>query len=146
MHLNFCGPSSIFHLRTLTAHRAPTLTTLYALPESEPSKAVSSKGCSLPRTGWCAFTGRDRTIAGVVPAIRSKSSVIINTLNLPEVEVRPLPFEKPQLLCLGRIVPDKGFDLVVEALASIVRVVPEVRLTIAGDGIDSHDSSSKPAD
>ena len=62
--------------------------------------------------------------------------MIINTLNLPEVEVRPLPFDRPQLLCLGRIVPDKGFDLVVDALASIVRVVPEIQLTIAGDGID----------
>ena len=39
IHVNFCGPSSVFHLRTLAAHRAPTLMTLYALPESEPSKA-----------------------------------------------------------------------------------------------------------
>src|SRR5258708_3820900 len=38
IHVNFCGPSLIFHLRTLAAHRAPTSMTLYALPESEPSK------------------------------------------------------------------------------------------------------------
>jgi glycosyltransferase involved in cell wall biosynthesis len=137
VHLNFCGPSSIFHLRTLAAHRAPTLMTLYALPEREPSKTGVVERL-FAAADWVVAPSQaviDRTREWF-PQVVAKSSVIYNTLNLPEIEVRPLPFERPHLLCLGRIVPDKGFDLVVEALASIVRVVPEIQLTIAGDGID----------
>ena len=136
-HLNFCGPSLIFHLRTLAAHRAPTVMTLYALPESEPSKTGVVERL-LAAADWVVGPSQaviERT-RDWFPQVLSKSSVIYNTLNLPELETRPLPFDKPQLLCLGRVVPDKGFDLVVDALASIVRVVPDIQLTIAGDGTD----------
>ena len=124
-------------LRTLAAHQAPTLLTLYALPESEPSKTGVVERL-FAAADWVVGPSRaviDRTREWF-PQIIPKSSVIYNTLNLPEIEVRPLPFDRPQLLCLGRLVPDKGFDLVVDALASIARVIPEIRLTIAGDGID----------
>jgi glycosyltransferase involved in cell wall biosynthesis len=137
IHVNFCGPSLIFHLRTLAAHRAPTLMTLYALPEREPSKTGVVERL-LAAADWVVAPSQaviERT-RDWFPQVISKSSVIYNTLNLPELETRPLSFDKPHLLCLGRIVPDKGFDLVVDALASIVRVVPEIQLTIAGDGID----------
>jgi glycosyltransferase involved in cell wall biosynthesis len=137
VHVNFCGPSSIFHLRTLAAHRAPTLMTLYALPEQEPSKTGVVERL-FAAADWVVGPSQaviDRTRQWF-PQVATKSSVIYNTLNLPETEVRPLPFDRPELLCLGRMVPDKGFDLVVDALASIVRVVPDIRLTIAGDGID----------
>jgi glycosyltransferase involved in cell wall biosynthesis len=137
MHVNFCGPSLVFHVRTLAAHRAPTLMNLYALPESEPSKTgVVERLCAA--ADWVVAPSEaviDR-MREWFPQIIAKSSVICNTLNLPDVEVTPLPFDKPHLLCLGRVVPDKGFDLVVEALASIVSVIPDIRLTIAGDGID----------
>ncbi|MGN6393838.1 MAG: glycosyltransferase family 4 protein [Gemmatimonadales bacterium] len=137
IHLNFWGPSSIFHLRTLGAHEAPTLMTLYALPESEPSKTGVVERL-FAAADWVVGPSRaviDRTREWF-PQITAKSSVIYNTLNLPEVEARPLPFDRPHLLCIGRVVPEKGFDLVVDALASILRAVPEIQLTIAGDGID----------
>ena len=137
IHLNFCGPSPIFHLRTLAAHRAPTVMTLYALPEKEPSRTgvVERLFAAADRVVAPSQAVMDRTREWF-PQVINKSSVIYNTLNLPEVEVRALPFDRPQLLCLGRIVPDKGFDLAVEALASIARVAPEIQLTIAGDGMD----------
>jgi glycosyltransferase involved in cell wall biosynthesis len=137
VHVNFCGPSSIFHLRTLAAHRAPTVMTLYALPEQEPSRTGVVERL-FAAADWVVGPSQaviDRTREWF-PQVATKSSVIYNTLNLPEVEVRPLPFDRPELLCLGRVVPDKGFDLVVDALASIVSVAPDIRLTIAGDGID----------
>ena len=136
-HVNFCGPSLIFHLRTLAAHRAPTVMTLYALPENEPSRTGVVERL-LAAADW--VVGPSRAVIERMrewfPQIASKSSVIYNTLNLPALETTPLPFDQPHLLCLGRIVPDKGFDLVVDALASIVRVVPDIRLTIAGDGTE----------
>ena len=137
IHLNFCGPSLIFHLRTLPAHSAPTLMTLYALPEREPSKTGVVERL-FAAVDWVVAPSQaviDRTREWF-PQITPKSSVIYNTLNMPELDTSPLPFDKPQLLCLGRLVPDKGFDLAVDAMVSIVRVVPDVQLTIAGDGTD----------
>jgi glycogen synthase len=136
-HLNFCGPSPVFHLRTLAAHRAPTLMAIHALPESEPSKTGVVERL-FAAADWVVAPSQavmERT-RHWFPQIISKSSVIYPRLNLPALETRPLPFDRPQLLCLGRVVPDKGFDLVVDALASIVRVVPDIQLTIAGDGTD----------
>jgi glycogen(starch) synthase len=36
---------------------------------------------------------------------------------------------------LGRLSPEKGFDLAIEAFSRIVRQFPRARLTIAGDGV-----------
>ena len=41
-----------------------------------------------------------------------------------------------QLLCLGRLVPDKGQGVLVEAVAQLVERGIDVRLTLAGDGPD----------
>jgi glycogen(starch) synthase len=38
------------------------------------------------------------------------------------------------LLCLGRLAPEKGFDLALTALASLIERFPHIRLVIAGDG------------
>jgi glycogen(starch) synthase len=45
-----------------------------------------------------------------------------------------LPFHPPQLLCLGRLSQEKGFDVAVKAFASLIDRFPNVRLRIAGDG------------
>jgi len=45
-----------------------------------------------------------------------------------------LPSDTPRLLCLGRLVPDKGFDLALAAFALIIERFPQVRLVVAGDG------------
>jgi glycogen(starch) synthase len=70
----------------------------------------------------------------LVPEITSRSCVIYNGLRGPSVALAPLPTDPPVVLCLGRIVRDKGFDLAVEALAVVARRIPAARLLIAGDG------------
>lgn len=138
IHLNFCGPSLIFHLRTLAACRAPTLMTLYALPEGEPAK-TGVMARLFDAADWVVGPSQavlDRTREWF-PQITPRSSVVYNTLNLPALDPDPLPFDRPRLLCLGRMVPDKGFDLVVDALPAILRAAPDLRLTIAGDGTDT---------
>ncbi len=69
-----------------------------------------------------------------LPEIVSSSSVIANSLEEPHVDPVPISFEIPKLLCVGRVVPQKGFDLILVALASIIHRFPTLRLVIAGDG------------
>ena len=40
----------------------------------------------------------------------------------------------PRLLCLGRLIPAKGFDMALTAFSTLTGRYPDVRLTIAGDG------------
>jgi glycogen(starch) synthase len=42
----------------------------------------------------------------------------------------------PKLLCLGRLVPNKGFDLALTAFASIRDRYPHARVIIAGEGTE----------
>ncbi|WP_162467325.1 glycosyltransferase [Streptomyces cavernae] len=48
---------------------------------------------------------------------------------------RPLPTEPgPSLLAVGRLVPSKGYDILLTAFATLVETVPSARLRIVGDG------------
>lgn len=71
-----------------------------------------------------------------MPGIRGKLSVIRNALPMPEVTPMPLPFSPPRLLCFGRIVREKGFDVVVRALANLRKQGFTAGLDIAGDGLE----------
>ncbi|WP_455169146.1 glycosyltransferase, partial [Aegicerativicinus sediminis] len=46
----------------------------------------------------------------------------------------PLQFEAPRILCMGRLVEDKGFDVAIMAFASLIERFPQARLIITGDG------------
>jgi glycogen(starch) synthase len=45
-----------------------------------------------------------------------------------------LQFEPPRLLCLGRLSPEKGFDVALNAFAILVGEFPEARMLVAGNG------------
>ncbi len=69
-----------------------------------------------------------------VPEVASKTSAILNAVE-PPVNLPSLPsWDPPRLLCLGRLVPEKGFDVAVSAFARVHPRFPHARLTIAGDG------------
>jgi glycogen(starch) synthase len=70
----------------------------------------------------------------VLPEIAHRSSIIYNSLSMPAVRPEPLPFDAPRLLCIGRVVVDKGFDLALRAFASIAQSFPRCRMIIAGNG------------
>jgi glycogen(starch) synthase len=135
VHVHFTDPSILFHIQTADAHPAPSLVSIrVGLPDrGGPDTLV---GCALRSADWvtansAAMLAHARRL---VPEITSRSCVIYNGLPGPSVALAPLPTDPPVVLCLGRIVRDKGFDLAVEALAAVGRRIPAVRLLIAGDG------------
>ena len=46
----------------------------------------------------------------------------------------PPPPAEPKLLAVGRLIPIKGFDVLLEAFARLRAEIPDVTLEIAGDG------------
>jgi glycogen(starch) synthase len=90
----------------------------------------------LDRAAWvtaCSENARNDLLAQA-PHLADRSSVIFNGLDPAYDDEPTAPPAAPTLLCAGRVVYDKGFDLAVDALADLVGARPDIRLVIAGDG------------
>jgi len=136
IQLNFSGPSGYYLLAAAGPDDPPLVMAVRHPLDKMTEKADSLVSRLLRASTW--VTGNSRsTLAeaiAVVPEIEPRSSVILNGLKAPQQLPTRLSFEPPELLCLGRLVYDKGFHVAVQAFASIRRRFPAARLTIAGDG------------
>lgn len=138
VHFNLTGPSVYFHVETAHAHGAPLLVSLH-----QPLHRQNQTGCPHTLVGH-ALRSADWVSAGslavlqearlLAPEITARSSLIYYGLDAPALAPEPLPVNAPRLLCLGRLVPEKGFDLALTAFAAISDRFPHVRLTIASGG------------
>ncbi len=94
-------------------------------------------GRVLDRAAWITACSQDALaeLLAKIPRLESCSSVILNGLDAADdKEPSDPPPGSPILFCSGRVVEDKGFDVVIDALAHIVPERPDVRMLIAGDG------------
>jgi glycogen(starch) synthase len=82
----------------------------------------------------------------LAPEIAARSSVVHSALDMPALLPAPLPRAAPRLLALGRLVPDKGFDLAVAAFAELLSRFPRARLLVAGDGPLRHSLARQSMD
>ena len=136
VHVNSYGGSVLFHLMTANAHPAPTLVTLHQALPNAPVGQETLLGKVLRSADWvttCSKAVLEQT-RELLPEISSRTSVIYNALELPDASAVPLRFDAPRLLCLGRLVQSKGFDLALEAFAQVLNRFPQARLIVAGDG------------
>ncbi len=71
------------------------------------------------------------------PNLQNNSSIIPNMVVLPPIEKRSSDkvLRERSLVSMGRFVPEKGFDLLLQAFAQLKNRYPEWTLTILGDGI-----------
>jgi len=136
IHLHSVGSTAFFHLETTHVPSALLLVTL--TNEVQPGRVIG-QGIwrrTLSEAAW--VTGKATAVITqarqLVPEIIPRSSVIHNGLRFSSLLPEPLPFETPSLLCLGRLVVQKGVDLVLTALAAIRDRFPNIRLLVAGDG------------
>lgn len=67
------------------------------------------------------------------PSVADRLSLIRNG-TAPIVAAPTRNGGSQRLLCIGRLVPQKGFDLAIRAVAALVGGYPDLRLTIAGGG------------
>jgi glycogen(starch) synthase len=140
VHVNAVGPGSIFNLSSASASHPPLLVTLHTLygqfGHARPAECDTLLKKVLASASWVACVS-EAVLSDArqqAPEVTSTSSVIYNGLDEPGMAARPLPFSPPRVLCLGRLVSAKGFDLALEAISHLVREFPDVRVVIAGDG------------
>lgn len=136
VHVHAVGPSLLFHLRSIAAHPAPWLFTPHTPLTDRAPGQDTILGEAFRSTDWtvCVSEAQRDSIRPLSPEASARSSVIYWGLEEPTLSPDPLPFEEPRLLCLGRLVPDKGLDVALAAFANLVERFPRLRLTVIGEG------------
>src|SRR3954452_16490222 len=136
VHFHFSDARAFFQLRTAPAYPAPLLITLHNHVPHSGTSAGTLVGRVLASATWVAGVSRtviDRAIA-VAPEIADRAQVVHNGLSPPALEPTPLPTDPATVVCMARLIPDKGVDVLLDAFAAIVTDVPGTRLIVAGDG------------
>jgi glycosyltransferase involved in cell wall biosynthesis len=136
VHVNSLGLHSLFHLQTIGAYPSPTLVTLHQKLLNDDVRPATIQGRTLRSADWINCCSEDLLIAlrRLLPETASRSSVILNGIEAPSCSPGPVSFDEPKFLCLGRLTPEKGFDLALSAFRSITGKFPRVKMVIAGDG------------
>ncbi|MGI9038498.1 MAG: glycosyltransferase family 4 protein, partial [Gemmatimonadota bacterium] len=137
VHIHSLLPHAFFALTAFANHDS-------ALLVSRHSASVGGGKAgdyALPRrvlgsARWIACCSRDvlRETCREVPEIAARCSVIYNGLSDPGQEPGDLVMDPPHLVCVGRLVRQKGFDVALEAFARVADEFRGARLTIGGDG------------
>ena len=140
VHLNACGASTFFHLRTAAAVPSPVLLTIHGATMilENANGAHTIMGSLLRSATWSTAVSEAMLAYGrsLAPEIASRSSLISNGLRLPGIDPTPLPWEPPRVLCIGNMIERKGFDVLVDAFSQVIRRFPETRLVLAGNGAE----------
>jgi glycogen(starch) synthase len=136
VHVNAVGPSLFFHLHATRSQRVPWLFTPHAPLQEQATGLETILGEALRSADWvaCLSEAQRDSILRLAPEVGAISSVIYCGLAPPSLVPAPLPFEAPLALCVGRQVPDKGFDVAFAAFARVADRFPRLRLALAGSG------------
>jgi glycogen(starch) synthase len=147
VHLNVTAASVYFERLTRSSHACPLLISMRVAPNLPTAGADSLLATSLLSAAW--VTANSQAIADdlrrLAPRAAARISVIMNGLAEPPLAPAALPTDPPVVVCLGRLVADKGFDVALDAFAHVIQRVPAARLILAGDGPEREALSERTA-
>ena len=136
IEVTFPDPTVFFHWQTTRAYHAPSLVSIrLGLPQALPGNdSLVEK--TLRSAQWVTANSKAilRQARLRVPEIAGRSTLLYPGLEPPARTPDRISFDPPTLLCIGRLTPQKGFDLALSALGSLHERYPNMRLMLAGDG------------
>jgi glycogen(starch) synthase len=137
VHAHDVGPVLWLYRRVVRRRRRPLVVTLH----NQMTRIFRGSVPILAKilTEADLVTGVSRAVVDdtwtYAPAVASRMSVIENGVLPPSDDVGPPPPRHPaRLLCAGRLVEQKGFDIAIEAVARLAPKHPDLILTVAGSG------------
>jgi glycosyltransferase involved in cell wall biosynthesis len=133
VHIHYYGPAFLLELLTRSQVRVPLVVTAHTPLTPHYSAAMAT----LLRVSDRLLAINDLIHAEyLVAAPEVAPSVQKLALGIAPAPVAPapLPFAPPVILCIGRLVKEKGFDLAIRALLRVRTEIPAARLIIAGAG------------
>jgi glycosyltransferase involved in cell wall biosynthesis len=136
--LNGVGPNAFFCLHAARVTHTPLIVRLNRQPPPDrlQPRRNSLLRRALEQATWVIGVSRAMLDAArrLVPGIEPHSSLIYNGVDVPSATPAAPAVDAQRVLCLGRLVSDKGFDVAIAALPAILQRCPQARLIIAGDG------------
>jgi glycosyltransferase involved in cell wall biosynthesis len=85
----------------------------------------------------CSQQVVDEAIAVYGPELAAKARVVRNGIDVSAVQAAaPESRDRPYVFAIGRMVPQKGFDILIDAFRMVAGEFPDHELVIAGDGPD----------
>jgi glycogen(starch) synthase len=146
LHVFAVGRGDFFHLTTAGLHALPLLVTLHGEHLCSDTAFGRLATQTVRASNWTTCVSQS-VLAQTrlrVPEVTSRSSVVYNGYEMPSC-VPDLPPRPPVLLCLGRLVREKGFDVALKAFASVSTRFPRMRLLIAGHGPEHYELRQQAA-
>ena len=70
----------------------------------------------------------------LAPEIRPRASVVYNGMPVPPIPHGAPPAHPPRLVCLGRLHPEKGFDVALAAAERLAERWPDLEVVLGGEG------------
>lgn len=137
VHLHSLLPHAFFLLGAFRDHASRLLITRHSISLTSEGRSDHALPLELLRSADRIVCCSRAVLAETrrwAPEAASRTCLVHNGLPLPDLAPAPLPFDPLRLLCLGRLVDQKGFDVALEALAMLLPEHPGVRLVVGGDG------------
>jgi glycogen(starch) synthase len=134
IHAHDIGPNLWAVVKAAPA--APIITTLHIGYHSAGIGSVAAAADLLRVSAWVTGVSAASIAEALTmePSLAGRTSVIENGVPIPAPSDRRVVTGR--ILCVGRLVPQKGFDSVVRALALIADRHPRAHVVFAGDGAE----------
>jgi glycosyltransferase involved in cell wall biosynthesis len=136
VHLHFFDAGVFFYLRAAAAHPAPMALSFHLSPppylRERRDGALRKVMLAAGRITACSQPILDDALY-VVPDVADRASVLPHGLAIPDLDAGAPPPD-PVVFAAGRLVEEKGFDVLIDALPALREAVPGARVVIVGDG------------
>lgn len=134
IHAHDIGPNLWAVVKAAPA--APIITTLHIGYQSAGIGSAVVAAELLRANAWVTGVSRAAVDEALTmePSLKDRTSVIENGVPIPPPSGRSVV--PGRILCVGRLVPQKGFDSVIRALALVARRHPDAHLVFAGEGAE----------
>lgn len=137
LHINLLGPGAMLFAGVDRRTTAKVVAVHAGLDTLRSAREDTVLGQTTGTADWltaCSRTALD-CVLRLVPAVAPTSSVIPYGIDVSPSDPSEAIFDPPRLLCVGRLVMMKGFDVAIDAVARLRDSGwSTLRLTIAGDG------------
>lgn len=83
----------------------------------------------------CLSRGVSEELQNLIPHTQQKTYSVIHNIGIEPLRIlNPLPKNIHQICICGRLTALKGFDLVIQAIGSLVKLFPDIKLIVLGEG------------
>lgn len=136
IHINFSGYTAYFQQATARVLPTPTVIALHGDPNSLKVGLGTITGRLFQGANWVTAVSNAilAEVRRLVPELSRRSSMIYGCIAPPSLATAHLPVEQPCLIGIGRLVREKGFDILLEALPFILAKIPNISVKLIGDG------------